>query len=70
MMVVNVLRAMQTQQQQLERAEAAYHRSTGRLREMQQQLHRHGGPSIDGDTDGSKLLAVLRDDVSHLRHQV
>jgi hypothetical protein len=60
---------MQAQQQQLERAEAGYHRSTARLREMQEQMQRHGG-AMNSDTDGSRLLDLLRDDVTHLRHQV
>lgn len=60
---------LQAQQQQLERAEAGYHRSTARLREMQEQLHRHGG-AMDSDMDGSRLMDLLRDDVTRLRHQV
>ena len=68
--VVLFVAALQAQQQQLERAEAAYHRSNARLHEIQQQLERHGGASSDGDVDGSKLLDVLRDDVAHLRQQV
>lgn len=60
---------MQAQQQQLERAEASHQRSKARLREMEAQLQRHGG-AMDGDTDGAKLLDLLRDDVARLRHQV
>lgn len=69
LMIVEVAFILQAQQQQLERAEAAYHRSTARLREMQEQLHRHGGAD-DADMDGSRLLELLRDDVARLRHQV
>jgi hypothetical protein len=49
--------------------EAGNHHSTARLREMQEQMHRHGG-AMDGAMDGSRLLDLLRDDVVRLRHQV
>lgn len=67
----------QAQQQQLDRAEAALHRSNARLREMQQQQVQQHGSSGAGalteagaDIDGSKLLEMLRDDVARLRQQV
>jgi hypothetical protein len=61
---------LQAQQQLLERAETACHRSAARLRDMQEQLQRRGGSSMDGDADGSRLLEVLQDDVARLRQQV
>jgi two-component sensor histidine kinase len=62
------LGCLQAQQQQLERAEGAFQRSAGRLREMQQHLASHGG-SLDA-ADGGQVLQVLQDDVARLRLQV
>jgi intraflagellar transport protein 81 len=60
----------QAQQQKLERTEAAQQRAHGRLLKMQQQLHSHGGGSLDDEVSGTQLLEVLREDVARVRLQV
>lgn len=60
----------QAQQQQLERAEGAFQRSAGRLREMQQHLAAQGGGEAGDAADGSRVLEVLQEDVARLRMQV
>ncbi|KAF6264768.1 hypothetical protein COO60DRAFT_1654950 [Scenedesmus sp. NREL 46B-D3] len=61
---------LQAQQQQLERAEGAFQRSAGRLREMQQHLAGQGGGEAGDAADGAGVLEVLQDDVARLRVQV
>jgi hypothetical protein len=61
---------LQAQQQQLERAEGAFQRSAGRLREMQQHLAAQGGGEAGDAADGARVLEVLQDDVARLRVQV
>ncbi|KAF8065737.1 IFT81 [Scenedesmus sp. PABB004] len=61
---VAISQKLQAQQQAMERAEAAYARSAGRLREMQAALAAQGGG------DGARVLEVLQDDVARLRAQV
>lgn len=54
---------LQAQQQQLERAEAVFQHSAGRLRQMQQHLAGQGG----ADVDAARVLEILQDDVARMR---
>lgn len=67
---VAISQQLQAQQQQLERAEGAFQRSAGRLREMQQHLAVQGGGEAGDAADGSRVLEVLQEDVARLRMQV
>lgn len=60
------IHCLQTQQQQLERAETSFQQSAGRLRQMQQHLAGQGG----ADVDAARVLEILQDDVARLRAQV
>lgn len=52
---------LQTQRQQLERAEAAHQRTAARLREVQ---------ASSSDASGGRLLELLQEEVAGLRAQV
>eukprot|EP00878_Enallax_costatus_P017239 GHUV01018100.1.p1 GENE.GHUV01018100.1~~GHUV01018100.1.p1 ORF type:complete len:564 (+),score=220.22 GHUV01018100.1:880-2571(+) len=63
---VAISQQLQAQQQQLERAEASFQQSAGRLRQMQQHLAGQGGANVDA----ARVLEILQDDVARLRAQV
>ncbi len=60
-MHTNSASALQTQRQQLERAEAAHQRTAARLREVQ---------ASSSDASGGRLLELLQEEVAGLRAQV